>query len=92
MALALRPFPQFTNINDVGQPTGKRSYDVVHMKVQRRPSQGLNSLVSYTLSKTLTNTGQEGYTTWAATALDTYNRSLAKTIAPGDIPNVLSIS
>jgi hypothetical protein len=92
VAQALRPFPQYLGIYDDGQPTGKSSYNGLQTKVQRRLSQGLNFLVSYTLSKTITNAGQEGYTTWAPTAMDTYNRALEKAIAPGDATHVLSIS
>ena len=60
VAQALRPFPQYLGINDNGEPTGTSSYQGLQTKVQRRLSNGLNFLVSYTLSKTLTNTGQQG--------------------------------
>jgi hypothetical protein len=92
VAQALRPFPQYLGINDDGEPTGKSSYQGLQTKVQRRLSNGLNFLVSYTLSKTICNTGQQGYTTWATTAMDTYNRALEKTIGGLDQTHVLSIS
>jgi hypothetical protein len=92
VAQALRPYPQYTTINDADQPTGKSNYQGLQMKAQRRLSQGFNFLVSYTLSKTLGNSAQEGYASWAPMAMDTYHRSLAKAIAPGDQTHVLSIS
>jgi len=92
VAQALRPFPQYVGINDVGQPTGKSNYQGLQVKAQRRLSEGFSFLVSYTLSKTIANNGQQGYTTWASSAVDTYNRSLAKTIAPLDQTHVLSLT
>ena len=54
VAQALRPFPQYTSINDAFQPLGSSTYHALQTKVQKRFSDGLSFLVSYTLSKTLT--------------------------------------
>lgn len=84
VAQALRPFPQFTNVTDLGQPTGRSSYEGLQLKVQKRLSEGLNFLLSYTLSKTLGNNGAQPYAIFAPEPLNTYNQSLAKSLAPTD--------
>jgi hypothetical protein len=84
VAQALRRFPQYTSINDAFQPLGSSSYHALQTKVQKRFSDGLSFLVSYTLSKTLTNTSLSGYSAFNGGALDTANRSLEKHIAGQD--------
>jgi hypothetical protein len=81
---ALRPFPQYTSINDAFQPLGSSTYHALQTKVQKRFSDGLSFLVSYTLSKTLTNTGLSGYAAFNGGALDTANRGIEKHIAGQD--------
>ena len=53
--------PRYTSINDAFQPLGSSTYHALQTKVQKRFSDGLSFLVSYTLSKTLTNTGLSGF-------------------------------
>ena len=81
---ALRPFPQYTSINDAFQPLGSSTYQGLQVKLQKRFSDGLSFLVSYTLSKTLTNTSLSGYSAFNGGALDTANRGLEKHIAGQD--------
>ncbi len=85
VAQALRPFPQYAGINEYYQPLGNSTYHAVQAKLQKRFSQELSFLVSYTFSKTLTDTGQSGFAPFNnAFPLDTYNRKLEKTIGPED--------
>ena len=58
---ALLPFPQFLGITEQIEPLGNSSYNSMQMKVQKRTSNGLAFLVSYTLSKTLTDTSLSGF-------------------------------
>jgi hypothetical protein len=81
---ALRPFPQYTSINDAFQPLGSSTYNALQTKIQKRFSDGLSFLASYTLSKTLTNTSLSGYSAFNGGALDTANRGLEKHIAGQD--------
>jgi hypothetical protein len=84
---ALRAFPQYTSINDAFQPLGSSTYDALQAKVQKRFSNGLSFLVSYTFSKTLTNTSLSGYSAFNGGAMDTANRGIEKHIAGQDQTN-----
>ncbi|PYT85877.1 MAG: hypothetical protein DMG41_21885 [Acidobacteria bacterium] len=56
-AQALRPFPQYQNINTdcCLENLGQSTYNALLVKVERRFRNGLNLLASYTFSKTLTD-------------------------------------
>jgi hypothetical protein len=81
---ALRPYPQYLSINNSFQPSGSSSYNSMQVKVQKRFSDGLSFLTSYTLSKTLTNTGLSGFAIFNNGARDTANRGLEKGLAGND--------
>jgi len=51
------PFPIFARGSSLAATTGNSHYHALQSKFQRRFSQGLDALVSYTWSKTLTNAG-----------------------------------
>jgi hypothetical protein len=48
-------FPQFTNVTLNGANTGRASYHALQMRVDKRLTQGLNFLFTYTFSKLLDN-------------------------------------
>ncbi|MBK7928013.1 MAG: TonB-dependent receptor [Bryobacterales bacterium] len=50
---AARPFPQFNNITLISPPWGNSTYHALNVKVEKRYSNGLNFLASYTWSKFL---------------------------------------
>lgn len=50
---ALRPFPQFSTINDTNSPTGRTWYDSLQTKGTHRFSHGLSAQGSFTWSKAL---------------------------------------
>jgi hypothetical protein len=87
VAQALRPYPQYTGINDPVQPTGRGWYDALQVKVQKRFSEHLSFLVAYTWSKTLTvGTGGSGYSVFNSTPLDTANQRLEKALGTYNYP------
>lgn len=88
VAQALRPFPQYTSIAVWADPSGNSSYEAMQLKAQRRFSQGLALLLSYTFSKSLTDT-QDTVTGFSSFPMDTYNRKLEKSVAANDMPHVL---
>jgi hypothetical protein len=92
VAQALLPFPQYLGITEQTEPVGNSTYHSMQAKIQKRMSNGITFLVSYTLSKTLSDTGLSGFATFNALPLDTANRRLEKALAPNDIPNNLVIS
>jgi len=89
---ALLPFPQFLGITEQIEPVGNSTYQSMQVKVQKRTSNGLAFLVSYTLSKTLTDTGLSGFAVFNGAALDTANRGLEKALAGNDMTHNLVMS
>lgn len=89
---ALLPFPQFLGITEQIEPIGNSNYNSMQLKVQKRTSNGLAFLVSYTLSKTITDTSQSGFATFNSAPLDTANRRLERSLAPNDATNNLIMS
>lgn len=92
---ALLPYPQFLGITEPIEPVGNSTYESMQMKLQKRTSNGLAFLVSYTLSKNLTDTGLSGgagFATFNASPLDTANRRLEKSLAGNDVTHNLVMS
>ena len=84
---ALRPFPQYTGVNNLAQPTGFSNYNSLQTRLQRRYTNGFSMLFSYTLAKTLVHGA--GYSNREIDAaggapLDTRNRDLEKRLAGFD--------
>ena len=93
VAQALRPYPQYTSINDGIQPSGSSWYNALQLKVQKRFSERLSFLAAYTFSKTLTTgTGGSGYAAFNSSPLDTANRKLEKTLGSYNYPNNLVVN
>lgn len=95
VAQALRPYPQYTGISNLAQPTGFSNYHSLQTRLQRRYSNGLSLLLSYTLSKTLVHGA--GYSNREIDAagsppLDTRNRDLEKRLASFDRKHVAIVS
>ncbi len=64
LAQALRPFPQFGNINDMYEHDGNWWYDALQIKVTKRLSYGLSGGLGYSWSKNLGTVSSTGtYTT-----------------------------
>ena len=55
VAQALRPFPQYRDIIKQIEPDGNSTYHALQTKLEKRYSDNLNFLVSYTFSKTITD-------------------------------------
>jgi hypothetical protein len=92
VAQALRPFPQYTNIYNAAQPIGHMTYHSMQMKLQKRFSSGFSFLVTYTLSKAITDTAQDAYSAFSAAGRDNARRQLEKSLAPQDLPHNLVAS
>ena len=103
VAQALRPFPQYTGGSQVdgslsAMPFGFYSYEALQTKVQKRYSNGLTLLASYTWSKNLTNAdAQYPYqASWAAGngnwAQNSYNAKAEKSLSYTDIPHRVILS
>lgn len=102
VAQALRPFPQYESAQPdtvtSANPFGVYTYEALQVKLQKRLSQGLTVLASYTWSKTLTNADAEFPTESAfeangvSGALNTYNLKAEKGLSQFDTPQSLIVS
>jgi Carboxypeptidase regulatory-like domain len=90
----LRPFPEYTGVENVQPPSASSSYNAFQVSANHRFSNGIQFLVSYTWSKYLTNSeGPEGWTNGQAQSVQNfYNNSLEKSVASDDIPRSLVAS
>jgi len=92
---ANRPFP---NINGTVIPVfsnGTNNYNSVNFRVDKRYANGFALLVNYTIQKNLKarGSGPDSYTqNGTSIAMDTYNLSREKSVAPIDVPQIVSAS
>ncbi|HTM47122.1 MAG TPA: TonB-dependent receptor [Bryobacteraceae bacterium] len=88
----------FANINGTVIPVfsnGSNSYNAFNVHIDKRYSKGLALLVNYTIQKNLEarGSGPDSYTqNGTSIAMDTYNLSREKSVAPIDVPQFLSAS
>ncbi len=93
VAQALRPFAQFQTIDtgDLLENVGMSSYNAMEAELQRRFRNGLNVLVSYTWSKTLTDSDALlpffASTNGGGSVQDPYNRRGERAISNEDTPH-----
>lgn len=96
VAQALRDYPQYTNIDDMYQPTGYNFYNALQMRLQKRYSSGLSFLGAYTLAKNIGFPGGDIFGDTAggggARGLDTFNRKLEKSLVSGDQTHIFIMS
>jgi Carboxypeptidase regulatory-like domain/TonB dependent receptor len=100
VAQSLRPFPQYGNIDNLQQPIGSTSYNGLQTKVQKRFSDGLTMLLSYTFSKTIGDVDSfQGAVAGAQNAQfarsfqqDFYDNRGERSVTSSDIPHVLALS
>lgn len=98
-AQLLRPHPQFNSVIATNNSYGDSIYHSLQLKVQRRFSNGLGLLLSYTHSKLIddvlpstANLGFAGETFSAGNIQDYYNRRNERSVADFDTPNYLTTS
>jgi hypothetical protein len=100
---ALRPFPQYGDFNQEDNSftpdrTGNSTYHSMQLGVDKRFAQGLSFMVSYTISKNLTDAdssgpGVSGFTgTNEYIGQDSYQRSAEKAVSELDTPQSLVVS
>jgi hypothetical protein len=92
LAQALRPFPQYQNIDTAsggGDHSGHSTYHALMLRMDKRASSGLTVQTSYVLSKILTDS--DSYWPGAA-SLDHYNRRLEKSIGQFDATHNFKLS
>lgn len=86
----LRPFPQFTAVNNVYRTMGSISYNSLQARIERRFSKGLAFLATYTWGKNLGNVG-ERY--WQGISVQNqYDLRSERCLSPLDIAHRLVLS
>jgi hypothetical protein len=100
---ALRPFPQYGDFNQEDNSfspdrSGNSTYHAVQVKADKRFASGLSFLVSYTVSKNLTDADSAGpgiagfIGTGQFIGQNSYNRGAEKAVSTLDIPQSLVAS
>ena len=92
VAQALRPYPQYLDIVRPFETLGHSTYHALQLKLNKRFSDGLNLLLSYTMSKTLTDSASQHAAFFSTAAQDSYNRQVEKAISENDVPHNLVLS
>ncbi len=99
LAQSLRPFPQYFNIFSGGgiENLGHSSYNALTAKMERRFSNGLNLLASYTWSKTLTDADSvmpafSAFDGGAGSVQNPYNLKGEKAVSFQDVPQNFVVS
>ncbi len=92
---ALRPYPQFTG-SDGGifnnfDDTGSSLYHALQVSLEKRYTNGLSFLVSYNLSRMMSNTSS-GFTSFANLALNKDNQKAEWSIDNNDQTNAINIA
>jgi hypothetical protein len=98
VAQALLPFPQFCGpLQGLNENHGNSIYHSFQAKLEKHYSNGLQMLVSYTMSKLISdasdNTQQLGGS-WNATqgVISPFEQRRARTISSDDVPQILSVA
>ena len=91
VAQALRPYPQYNNIQNNFEGSGTSYYQSLQVTAEKNLSNGLSFLVGYTLSRSLDNTSS-GFSSFANGGINKYNQSAEYTISSADEPNTLKVS
>jgi hypothetical protein len=90
VAQALRPYPQYLNIQDLANPNGNSTYNALQLKAQKRISFGLTAIAAYTWSKSLSD--GEIAAGGGPVGEDFYNRKNDKSISQDDVPQAFALS
>ncbi len=91
LAQALSPFPQYSNVYNNFDLTGTAAYNGLQATLEKRFSNGLSFLTSYTLSRTLGNV-DSGFTTFASLPENKFNQKAEYTVTGNDELNNVKIS
>ncbi len=88
---ALVPYPQYASIFDNFDDSGSSLYNAMQIQVEKRYTNGLSFLVSYNLSRMMSNTNS-GFTSFASTALNKDNQKSEWSIDNNDQTQMTSIA
>lgn len=96
VAQALLPYPQYcSSLQGLNESEGSSIYHSFQAKAEKRFSKGLYMLVSYTVSKLITDAAdstQRDASTWNGSqgGISPFERRRSRSLAPDDVPQTLS--
>ena len=91
----LRPYPQFSGFNSYPPPWANSIYHAFQLKVDKRMSNGLQLLVTYTGAKSIDDASLSTYTEWMggfSVNANPNNRKLMRSLSEWDISQVFQIA
>jgi len=88
---ALKPFPQYTNMRREWEGDGRSDYNALKVDLDKRMSNGLTLLVSYTWSKVLTNAASQ-FSEFAGYDLNSYDAKAQRGLSINDYPQNLVVT
>lgn len=91
LAQALSPFPQYSEVRNNYDLTGAAQYNGLQISLEKRFSNGLSFLTSYTLSRSMGNV-DSGFTTFASLPVNKYNQYAEYTVTGSDQTHNAKIS
>ncbi len=90
LAQSLRAFPQYLTVTTLDAPSGNSTYNALFLKSEKRFSRGMQFLVSYALSKSISDISFTNID--LARPQDQFNRRAEKGLSDVDIPQRLTAS
>ncbi len=91
LAQSLTAFPQYSNVFNNFDLSGRSQYNGLQVSVEKRFSNGLSFLTSYTLSRTMSNV-DSGFGTFASLPENKFNQAAEYTVSGSDELNNAKIS
>ena len=91
LSQALRQYPQYNQVRRPPETAGDSTWNALRVNLNKRFSNGLTFLVSYTWSKDLSDS-DSGQGDFESNIQDEWNRKLAKGLSENDIPSNLVVS
>ncbi len=79
----LKPYPQYSGVSRLAPGYGNSHYESAQFQLEKRTSNGVTALVSYTIAKNITDLNNP---------TNVYNRQAARSLASFDSPQRLAIS
>ncbi|MBV9301096.1 MAG: TonB-dependent receptor [Acidobacteriaceae bacterium] len=87
---ALRPYPQYVDIVNNFDMTGGSRYNAMQLELEKRFSEGLSFLVTYNLSRMMSNTNS-GFTIFGSRPLNKQNQGAEWTVDNNDQTHMVNI-
>jgi hypothetical protein len=89
------PYPQFTGFSVDSLPVANSIYHSLQLRGEKRLSNGVQFLVTYTFSKSIDDASAQGLTSWlggSASLQDPNNRGLERGLSQFDATHVLNVT